>query len=124
MFLNRIASTAARSWARPTVASRGMTTVQDALTANDAAQLSGYNDIDYIIKEDAPVLEAVQKFAAYNIGCLVTTDAAGRFLSSAKSSYLISCWSFSRFLTFPCVGFLFIVIICVFGYRKSEWRDQ
>jgi hypothetical protein len=89
------------------------------LTANDAAKVSGYAEIDYIIAEDSPVLEAVQKFAAYNIGCLVTTDAAGRFLSSAKSSYLISYWSLSRFLTFPCVGFLFIVIILCCIFRKS-----
>jgi hypothetical protein len=85
MFLSRVTSTAVRSWAKPNVASRGIATVQDALTANDAAKVSGYNDIDYIIQEDAPVLEAVQKFAAYNIGCLVTTDAAGRFLSSATN---------------------------------------
>ena len=49
-----------------------------AMTAEDARKVSGYNEIDFAIDEDAPVLDAVQKFAAYNIGCLVTTDAAGK----------------------------------------------
>jgi predicted transcriptional regulator len=48
------------------------------MTAGHAAEASGYNDIDFIINEDKPVIDAVQKFSAFNIGCLVTTDAAGR----------------------------------------------
>eukprot|EP00980_Cylindrotheca_fusiformis_P018596 scaffold6162_cov154-Cylindrotheca_fusiformis.AAC.6 len=67
--------TAARPMARS--ASRGMVTIQEALTAEDARKISCYSEIDYAINEDAPVLDAVQKFAAYNIGCLVTTDANG-----------------------------------------------
>ena len=35
--------------------------------------------MDYTISEDATVLDAVQKFAAYNIGCLVTTDSNGTY---------------------------------------------
>ena len=50
-----------------------------ALTAEDARQVSGYAEIDYSIAEDATVLDAVQKFAAYNIGCLVTTDPSGTY---------------------------------------------
>ena len=53
--------------------------IEDVSTAADAAKISGYSDIDYIIREDAPVLDAVQRFAAYNIGCLVTTDSAGMY---------------------------------------------
>ena len=34
-------------------------------------------DIDYTINENDTVYEAVQKFAAYNVGCLVTVDADG-----------------------------------------------
>jgi len=34
-------------------------------------------DIDYTINENDTVYEAVQKFAAYNVGCLVTVDAEG-----------------------------------------------
>jgi signal recognition particle GTPase len=69
--------TATRSLARP-AAFRGLTTVQEALTAADAAALSGYSNIEYSIDENSLVFDAVQKFAAYNIGCLVTTDTAGR----------------------------------------------
>lgn len=54
-----------------------MVTVHEALTAEDARMVSGYSSIDYTIKEDATVYDAVQKFAAFNIGCLVVTDAAG-----------------------------------------------
>ena len=62
--------------ARP--AFRGMVTIQEASTADDALKGSCYSSIDYTVMEDAPVIEAVQKFSAYNIGCLVTTDKAGR----------------------------------------------
>ena len=66
-----------RSFVRPT-AVRPFSTVEEALTAEDARRVSGYSEIDYTIAEDASVLDAVQKFAAYNIGCLVTTDASGK----------------------------------------------
>lgn len=46
-------------------------------TIADALKFSGYSEIDFTIKEDQPVYEAVQKFAGFNIGCLVTVDAAG-----------------------------------------------
>ena len=36
-------------------------------------------DIDYTINENDTVYEAVQKFAAYNVGCLVTVDAEGKY---------------------------------------------
>ena len=52
-------------------------TVRDAATAHDALKFSGYSEIDFTIQEDAPVYDAVQKFAAYNIGCLVVTDSSG-----------------------------------------------
>jgi predicted transcriptional regulator len=56
---------------------RSMSTIAEALTAEDARKVSGYSGIDYSISEDATVLDAVQKFAAYNIGCLVCTDSKG-----------------------------------------------
>jgi len=46
-------------------------------TAGEAAKLSGYSNIDFRIKEDAMVIEAVQQFAANNIGCLVTVNDSG-----------------------------------------------
>jgi len=79
--LSRVATSFAR---RSVVASslaapRALTTVSEAIgaTADDALKFSGYQSIDFTIREDAPVYDAVQKFAAFNIGCLVTTDAAG-----------------------------------------------
>lgn len=67
-----------------------MVTVHEALTAEDARMVSGYSSIDYTIKEDATVYDAVQKFAAFNIGCLVVTDAAGEFLVNYCYKILIS----------------------------------
>jgi hypothetical protein len=52
-------------------------TVREVATADDALRFSGYSAIDFTIPEDAPVYDAVQKFAAFNIGCLVTVDSAG-----------------------------------------------
>jgi hypothetical protein len=46
-------------------------------TVSDALAYSGYSEIDFTIAETATVYEAVQKLAAFNIGCLVTVDAAG-----------------------------------------------
>mmetsp|Transcript_41833 Transcript_41833/g.75348 ORF Transcript_41833/g.75348 Transcript_41833/m.75348 type:complete len:188 (-) Transcript_41833:171-734(-) len=54
------------------------TSVKEGLTATDAWNKSCYSEMDYTINEDLPVYEAVQKFAAYNIGCLVTVDVDGK----------------------------------------------
>lgn len=69
---------------------RAFTTVQEAVaaTADDALSLSCYEAIDFKIKESQPVYDAVQKFAAFNIGCLVTTDEAGE--SRASQSEAVS----------------------------------
>jgi len=58
---------------------RSMTTVREAATIDDALKFSGYSAIDFTIPEDSMTYDAVQKFAAFNIGCLVTTDAAGAY---------------------------------------------
>ena len=68
---------------------RGFATVGEVATAADAAELSGYKNIPFRINQDAMVLEAVQQFAAHNIGCLVVTDDDGMYgyfidLSSRK----------------------------------------
>jgi hypothetical protein len=66
--------------ARRAVAPRAFTTVAEAVhTAEDALKFSGYSSIDFTIAEDLMVYDAVQKFAAFNIGCLVTTDKAGEY---------------------------------------------
>lgn len=75
--LSSVTRTFLRRAARPSAAS--FTTVSEAATVSDALKYSGYSEIDFTINEDAPVYDAVQKFAAYNIGCLVVTDAAGTY---------------------------------------------
>ena len=59
--------------------SRPMVTVHEAVTAEDAKAISCYNTIDYTITEDSTVYDAVQRFAAFNVGCLVVTNDAGKF---------------------------------------------
>ena len=52
-------------------------TVKEGLTVTDAWSKSCYSEMDYTVNENLPVYEAVQKFAAYNVGCLVTTNDEG-----------------------------------------------
>ena len=73
----RTAATRSSFMAAPAVASRGFATVGEAITAGEAAKMSGYHNIEYRINEDAMVIEAVQQFAANNIGCLVTVNDDG-----------------------------------------------
>mmetsp|Transcript_19794 Transcript_19794/g.29211 ORF Transcript_19794/g.29211 Transcript_19794/m.29211 type:complete len:153 (-) Transcript_19794:73-531(-) len=58
-------------------ARRTFASIEENKKAFDAWQKSCYAEIDYTIPESATVFEAVQRFAAYKIGCLVTTDADG-----------------------------------------------
>ncbi len=60
------------------IPTRSMVTVKEGLTATDAWNKSCYSGIDYTISDELPVYDAVQKFAAYNIGCLVTVDGDGK----------------------------------------------
>lgn len=72
-----VAASSSRSSAVPSALCRSMATVKEGLTATDAWSKSCYSGIDYTINEDLPVYDAVTKFAAYNVGCLVTVDGAG-----------------------------------------------
>ena len=81
-----LASQAVRRTAQPAFVAantqqscRFVQTVKEGLTATDAWNKSCYSDIDYTINENDTVYEAVQKFAAYNVGCLVTVDAEGMY---------------------------------------------
>ena len=56
------------------------------MTAEHALGKSGYSTIDYTINHDATVYDAVQKFAAFNIGCLVTVDEQGKYRESCGRS--------------------------------------
>ncbi len=57
---------------------RSMTTLEESVNARSAWEKSCYYEMDFTIPDDALVFEAVQKFAAYDIGCLVTTNDKGK----------------------------------------------
>ena len=57
---------------------RFMSALEDFPSAKSAWEKSCYFEMDFTINEDASVYEAIQKFAAYDVGCLVTTDAKGK----------------------------------------------
>jgi hypothetical protein len=46
----------------------------------NAWNASCYHEMDFSIPETSTVFEAVERFAAYDIGALVTTDENGKFL--------------------------------------------
>eukprot|EP00558_Chaetoceros_sp_UNC1202_P004458 CAMPEP_0197232578 /NCGR_PEP_ID=MMETSP1429-20130617/839_1 /TAXON_ID=49237 /ORGANISM="Chaetoceros sp., Strain UNC1202" /LENGTH=162 /DNA_ID=CAMNT_0042690649 /DNA_START=114 /DNA_END=602 /DNA_ORIENTATION=+ len=54
-----------------------MAALEESASAKSAWEKSCYFEMDFTISEDAPVYEVVQKFAAYDVGCLVTTCANG-----------------------------------------------
>jgi CBS domain-containing protein len=54
-----------------------MTTLEESPSAKSAWEKSCYFEMDFTVAEDATVYEAVQKFSAYDVGCLVTTDGSG-----------------------------------------------
>lgn len=53
------------------------TTVQDSPDATDAWKKSCYIEIDFTINEESTVYDAVQRFAAFDIGALVVVDSNG-----------------------------------------------
>jgi predicted transcriptional regulator len=55
-----------------------MSALEDFQSAKTAWEKSCYFEMDFTISEDAAVYEAIQKFAAYDVGCLVTTDENGK----------------------------------------------
>ena len=59
---------------------RMMGTLDESIEASEAYKKSCYLQIDFTIDEDSFVYEAVQKFSAYNVGCLVTVDGDGEYL--------------------------------------------
>lgn len=59
--------------AAPSVRTFASDAIEESLMASDAWKKSCYVEIDYTIDENMTVYDAVQKFSAYDIGCLVTT---------------------------------------------------
>ena len=87
---------ARRAPAFQAVATRGFAAPKLGDVAKDAHyawKKSCYSGMDYTIDDNATVYEAVEKFAAYGLGCLVTKDAEGEFFvctsytSSNRSAY-------------------------------------
>jgi len=77
---SRSALALTRKCSRPSSSSlitRSMVTLEENQTAKGAWQKSCYFEMDFTIQDTATVYEAVQKFAAYDVGCLVTTDTNG-----------------------------------------------
>lgn len=77
----------AKTLTRPVnrIATRNMVTIQEAMTADDARKISCYSGFDYAIDEDSMVIDAVQKFAAFKVGCLVCVDGSGKFCSCRET---------------------------------------
>eukprot|EP00903_Cladosiphon_okamuranus_P009117 g8710.t1 len=66
------------------------TTVENRSSAKDALEKSCYFKIDFGISEDSTVYEAVQRFAAYNIGALAVTDADKRVIGIVSERDYVS----------------------------------
>jgi len=82
------------------VSKRNFSVLKDNVEASEAWKQSCYMAIDFTISEDASVYEAVQRFSAFNIGCLVTTDADGEFFFHAP--YLFSDVLILAYKSFYC----------------------
>lgn len=64
-------------------------TIGNRKTAQTAWEKSCYFKIDFKIEDSCTVYEAVQRFAAYNIGCLVVSTQ-GKVSSQAMDSDRVS----------------------------------
>jgi predicted transcriptional regulator len=54
--------------------SRKFSSIVTPVSAMDVFTKSCYHKIDFKINEDSPVQEAINRFTAFNIGCLAVTD--------------------------------------------------
>lgn len=66
------------------------TTVENRSSAQDALKKSCYFKIDFGINEEATVYEAVQRFAAYNIGALAVTNAENKVIGIVSERDYVS----------------------------------
>jgi hypothetical protein len=75
---------------RLTYAARSFGTINESPSATDAWKASCYMEIDFTISDQAYAIEAIQKFAAFDIGCLITTDEDGACSSLCSLSPVFS----------------------------------
>ena len=64
--------------------------MENRSSAKDALQKSCYFKIDFGISEEATVYEAVQRFAAYNIGALAVTNEDKRVIGIVSERDYVS----------------------------------
>lgn len=80
------------------------TTVENRSSAKDALKKSCYFKIDFGIDEEATVYEAVQRFAAYNIGALAVTSEDQKVIGIVSERDYVSkvwCLGVPLVLTWP-----------------------
>jgi len=87
--LYKVTKTVALSRSAPvTVQIQNFGTAEKKGSVLDAWNKSCYHEMDFSISEEATVFEAVERMSAYDVGALVTTDAAGE--SVAYCVYSVS----------------------------------
>jgi predicted transcriptional regulator len=69
---------------------RGVSTLKGNSNAITAWKNSCYHKIDFKINQNSKVYEAVQKFSAYNIGCLAVTNDANKVIGVISERDYIS----------------------------------
>ena len=58
---------------------RNIGTIAESRSATDAWKKSCFVKIDFTVPEESTAYDAVQKLAAFKVGCLITVDASGTF---------------------------------------------
>jgi len=58
--------------------SRKFSSIVTPVSAMEVFKKSCYHKIDFKINEESPVQEAVNRFTAFNIGCLAVTDSSNK----------------------------------------------
>ena len=60
-------------------------TAEKSGSVMDAWNKSCYHEMDFTISDEEMVFDAVKKFSAFDVGALVTTNEAGKFLLHSAS---------------------------------------
>lgn len=95
------------------------TTVENRSSAKDALQKSCYFKIDFGISEEATVYEAVQRFAAYNIGALAVTNADEKVIGIvSERDYVSKVNAENDDNIINCL----LVVVALLGRVVSDWR--